>query len=195
MKDLSGFYHAEIYLKVFTICLSSMFLSQQIPSFISTHLFFCHPRNAVRLWGFKPHKSCPPRCVFSASPWHRTRLEISRCLPGDLGLLGLLDARPCPSQREGSWLRGFQLRLRLGASVSGSQMLPPALYLTADSQGLHKKWANLDCKGCKPMRLSVCGTCRPTYMHTNVHVSCNYFCKMLNLQSCHNLLCSFTKAD
>lgn len=45
------------------------------------------------------------------------------------------------------------------------------------------------------MRLSVCGTCRPTYMHTNVHVSCNYFCKMLNLQSCHNLLCSFTKAD
>ena len=102
MKDLSGFYH------VFTICLSSMFLSQHIPRFISTHLFFViHETPCLSYRGFKPPKrSCPPRwCLLPLQPWaSETGLEIPRMSGTRPGLLGtFLDARPTRPCQPTEW--------------------------------------------------------------------------------------------
>lgn len=68
------------------------------------------------------------------------------------------------------WLRGFRVALQSVAR----KCCQAALYVAADGrQGLKQKVRLiLIARVCKPMRLSVCCTCRPTYMHTNVHVSC-----------------------
>lgn len=89
---------------------------------------------------------------------------------------GFLDARPTrpcqPTERR--FLAPFGSEVFSCASVSGSQMLPGSVVPDSWWSPRLAQWseANLDCQGCKPMRLSVCCTYRPTYMHTNVHVSC-----------------------
>ncbi len=170
--------------EVFTIYLSSMFLSQHIPSFISisTHLFLASMKRCEA--GLKPRK-CPRHCVTSfimASGWKSLDVFQTR-VAGCLVLVLVNAVSQAPR------LRGFQLRHLSGALVN-SPMLPPALYLTADSQqGSHTKWANLDCKGCKPMRLSVCvahvGQHTCTQMFTFLAII--YFCKMSNLHSCDTI--------
>ena len=141
-------------LKLFTICLSSMFPSQHIPSFISTHLFFViHETPCLSYRGFQPPKrSCPPRwCLLPPS----TMAEIPKSeIPGMSsrpGLLGLLDARPTrpcqPTERR--FLAPFGSEVFSCASVSGWQMLPGSV--VPDSWRSPRletiKWADLDCQG------------------------------------------------
>jgi len=147
-------------LKLFTICLSSMFPSQHIPSFISTHLFFViHETPCLSYRGFQPPKrSCPPRwCLLPLPPWQKSRNRKSPgCLPDQdcWGCWMLVRLVLVNQRNEGSWLH-LAPRFSVALQSVARKCCQAALYLTADGrQGLKQSSELiLIARVCKPMRL------------------------------------------